>query len=236
MAGLPLRSGFSTTKVAFCMSPKPSTRERILQASLELFNAQGERSVTTNHIAAHLEISPGNLYYYFRNKQAIIAELFDRYEVAVDGFLQVPEGRAVTMDDKTVYLESLLSAMWDYRFLHRDLEHLLGGDEALAGRYRLFSARCLKNAQAIYQGFVDAGILRMGAKEIEALTLNAWIVATSWVRFLGTNGERDFDLVALRQGVYQLLALEFGYLADDVKGQVTMLAGSFLARPQVTVN
>ena len=57
------------------MAP-PKTRDRIVEASLELFNAQGERSVTTNHIAAHLGMSPGNLYYHFRNKQAIIALLF----------------------------------------------------------------------------------------------------------------------------------------------------------------
>ncbi len=38
-----------------------NTRQRIVQAALELFNQQGERQVTTNHIAAHLGISPGNL-------------------------------------------------------------------------------------------------------------------------------------------------------------------------------
>lgn len=45
------------------MAAKPSTRDRILQASLHLFNTQGERNITTNHIASHLGMSPGNLYY-----------------------------------------------------------------------------------------------------------------------------------------------------------------------------
>ena len=60
-----------------------STKERILDASLALFNELGERKVTTNHIASHLQISPGNLYYHFKNKQAIIFALFERYEERV---------------------------------------------------------------------------------------------------------------------------------------------------------
>ena len=45
------------------MAPRIKTSERIVLNSLELFNQQGERSISTNHIAAHMEISPGNLYY-----------------------------------------------------------------------------------------------------------------------------------------------------------------------------
>jgi AcrR family transcriptional regulator len=205
------------------------TRERIIQGSLELFNAQGERSVTTNHIAAHLGISPGNLYYYFRNKQAIIAELFGQYEQRIDQFLRVPPGRALTVEDKTFYLEALLAAMWHYRFLHRDLEHLLESDSALAQGYRVFAQRCMRNAQALYQGFVDAGILLMDSAQVEALTLNSWIILTSWVRFLCTSRDDSVELnqEQLRRGIYQVLALESGFISEQSRPAVQALHDTF---------
>ena len=207
------------------MAAPMKTRERIIQASLELFNLQGERNVTTNHIAAHLAISPGNLYYYFRNKQAIIAELFSQYEQQVDTFLRPPEGRPMTVEDKTFYLEALLAAMWHYRFLHRDLEHLLETDAGLAAQYQQFAQRSMAQAQAIYQGFVDAGILLMEERQIEALTLNSWIIMTSWVRFLCTSRSDMGDLSEhmLRRGIYQVLALEGGYIAPQAREAVDAL-------------
>jgi len=196
------------------MAARPKTRERIVQHSLELFNEHGERNISTNHIAAHLEMSPGNLYYHFANKQEIIAVLFDQYQGLVDSFLRPPVGRAVTVEDKRCYFRAVLSAMWSYRFLHRDLEHLLGRDDALAERYRHFSQRCLAQGQLIYQGFVDAGILNMNVQQVEALTLNAWIILSAWVRFLCTTRENAAHLSedAIKRGVYQVLVLEFGYV------------------------
>ncbi|MFR0689351.1 TetR/AcrR family transcriptional regulator [Enterobacterales bacterium AE_CKDN230030158-1A_HGKHYDSX7] len=204
------------------MAPRINTRDRIAQASLELFNAQGERSVTTNHIAAHLGISPGNLYYHYRNKQVIIAQLFAEYESHVDQFLHLPEGRALTVEDKTFYLEALLAAMWHYRFLHRDLEHLLDADPELAAAYRAFARRAMDNAKAIYRGFVDAGILQMDEPQLEALTLNAWIILTSWVRYLCTTREVASDLseALMRRGIYQVLALESGHIAEPFREAV----------------
>ena len=211
------------------MAPRMKTRERIVQNSLELFNQQGERSVSTNHIAAHMEISPGNLYYHFPNKQAIIAVLFNQYEELVDSFLRPPQGRAATVEDKRFYLKALLAAMWNYRFLHRDLEHLLDSDPELAARYRRFSERCLRQGQAIYRGFVDAGILAMAPAQIESLTINAWIVLTSWVRFLSTTREHSAHLgeEAFKRGVYQVLVLELGFVTADARSAVDALCQEF---------
>ena len=211
------------------MAPAPKTRDRIIQASLELFNLHGERNVTTNHIAAYVGISPGNLYYHFRNKQAIIAELFAAYEAQVDAILQRPADRALTIEDKATYLEALLAVMWRYRFLHRDLEHQLEADAELAARYRSFARRCLASAQTIYKGFVEAGILQLDDAHIEALALNSWIIMTSWVRFLSTirHNQSDLSEELLRRGVYQVLALESGYLAEDTRAAVETLYQRF---------
>ena len=205
------------------------TRERIVQSSLELFNLQGERSVSTNHIAAHMEISPGNLYYHFPNKQAIIAELFTEYEALVDSFLHPPKGRLPGVEDKRHYLIAILDGMWRYRFLHRDLEHLLEVDPELAARYRRFSQHCLINAMAIYGGFVEAGILSMDTVQIESLTLNAWIILTSWVRFLCTTRENPSHLneEAIRRGVYQVLMLELAYVTPQAQEAVHGLCAEF---------
>jgi len=211
------------------MAPRIKTRERIVQCSLELFNQMGERSVSTNHIAAHMEISPGNLYYHFPNKQAIIAELFSEYETLVNTFLHPPKGRLASVEDKRYYLLEILDGMWRYRFLHRDLEHLLDADPELAARYRRFSQHCLIQAMAIYGGFVEAGILQMDKVQIESLTLNTWIVLTSWVRFLCTTKEDSSRLNqdAMRRGVYQVLMLESGYVTPAARDEVNALCEEF---------
>lgn len=216
-----------------------NTRQRIVQAALELFNQQGERQVTTNHIAAHLGISPGNLYYHFRNKQTIVLELFGQYEQLVDQFLQRPQDRVMTVADKAFLLEALLTVLWDYRFLHRDLQHVLAADTELAQRYQRLAQRCLNNAQGIYQGFADAGILRIDAVSIEALVLNSWLILTAWVPFVCSMQKESTDLTPamLRRAIYQVLMLEREYVSAQARPEVDELLQKYqLALSEVLPN
>ena len=207
------------------MTRKPNTRERILQASLQLFNEQGERNVTTNHIASHLGISPGNLYYHFRNKPMMVAELFSEFEQKMDAFLVVPEGTALTLEDKAQYLENLLEILWQFRFLHQGLEYLLEADPELARRYRRFAQRSLRATQSIYQAFADAGILQLSPRQAETLSITVWIVLSAWTQFLtSTRGAQlKLDEHLLQRGIYQILVLEEGYVAPAYRDAVASL-------------
>ena len=204
------------------------TRDKILLCSLELFNERGERNVTTNHIAAHLAISPGNLYYHFRNKPDIIYEIFLEYEKLVDFYLDIPEDRAMTVDDMAFYLESVFNGLWSYRFFHRDLEYLLDSDPRLRRDYRKFTDRCLSAISRIFEKLAEAGIIRHQDEDLRsAMSLNVWLVITNWMAFLKTalGGEdsASLSLVELKQGIYQVLTLEIPYLAPEYREQVMAL-------------
>lgn len=131
--------------------PAPTkTRDRILQSSLDLFNERGERNVTTNHIAQALGISPGNLYYHFRNKGEIIHELFLRYEQVMAQLLDVPRERSMNWRDKMGYFEVIFRSLWEFRFIHRDLEQMFAEVPELRNRYRAFAIMVIRQAEVIY--------------------------------------------------------------------------------------
>ncbi|MDC5468211.1 TetR/AcrR family transcriptional regulator [Acinetobacter baumannii] len=206
------------------------TKDRILQISLQLFNERGERSVTTNHIAAELGISPGNLYYHFRNKHEIIKELMHQYQVETLEMLSLPEDRPLTTNDKINYFQVLSGQLWNYRFIHRDVYHLVESNEDFKKIYPWFAGQVMQQGQRIYQAFVDAGLMKMTPSEIEALIINLWIVLTNWTNFLYMSGhisdnnhlEEKWVWQALRQMVF----LEGPYLMGESRATYEQLLES----------
>lgn len=216
------------------------TRDKIILASLELFNEKGERNVTTNHIAANLSMSPGNLYYHFRNKSDIIYEIFIQYELLVDHYLQIPEDRPLNLDDLVYYLESVFDGLWGYRFFHRDLEFLLGSDERLRKDYRAFTERCLDAIKVILKGLQKGlkGVLKdLDDEHIDAMALNVWLVVTNWMAYLKTahagEGNEGINKGMLKQGIYQVLSFTVPYLNDTFVEEIKALQRKYQSSAEV---
>ncbi|MDQ5911617.1 MAG: TetR/AcrR family transcriptional regulator [Pseudomonadota bacterium] len=212
--------------------PAPmKTRDRILQTSLQLFNEHGEPRITTNHIADELDISPGNLYYHFRNKDDIIWLLFEQFERRMDAALQVPERRAPDMEDMWLYLHLVFETIWEYRFFYRDLDNLLSRNKKLRTHFRRIIERKVTTAAAICQGLVDAGVMNATAEDIAALARNIAVVATYWLNFqrIRTSAatvNQDSDHLAL--GVYQVLSQVAPFLRSDARQLLHHISREYL--------
>ena len=205
------------------------TRERILETALLLFNQFGEPNITTADIAGEMEISPGNLYYHFRNKDEIIAELFAGFEHRLDGLLISPEGHSAGVEDLWLMLHLLFEAMWDNRFLFRDLDEILSRNRKLASRFALITRRGSHTVIELCHGLVESGTMEASEHEIAALADNVALVATYWISYQKIAvGERAAEAVSLDRAAYQVLSLIAPFLRGDARALLDRLSPDYL--------
>ncbi|MBV8467568.1 MAG: TetR/AcrR family transcriptional regulator [Burkholderiales bacterium] len=193
------------------------TRDRIVQESLLLFNQHGERPITTNHIAAHLGISPGNLYYHFRNKEEIIFQIFCQYQDYMREHLRIPETRVLEAEDLARYLDAAFAAMWQYRFLFYDLPGLLSRNDPLRDGYHAFVRNELAPllAQAFAE-FAGIGFLSVQQRDIAPLATNAWMIVKFWFPFQQTiHPDTPISEETSRLGIRQVLSLMKPFVQPD---------------------
>ncbi|MBT2746853.1 MULTISPECIES: TetR/AcrR family transcriptional regulator [unclassified Lysobacter] len=203
------------------------TRQRILDAALTMFNAQGEPNVTTNHIADELEISPGNLYYHFRNKDDIIEQLFARFEERMDAALAAPQGRLPGLEDIWLQLHLVFECIWDYRFLYRDLVEILSRNRRLRLRFARILKRADEQAHLVMRGLSQAGIMRASGDELAATATNVLVIATFWLNYAAARGDKD-EHAAIRDGIVQVMMLLSPFLRDAERLHLNTLIRAYL--------
>ncbi|MEO7221499.1 MAG: TetR/AcrR family transcriptional regulator [Devosia sp.] len=166
------------------------TKTRIVDAALALFNEQGTANVTTNHIAEALGMSPGNLYYHYRNKAEIVRALFARIEAEWAVNYEVPAGVFPSIAMMEAMMAGNFEIQWRYRFFFRDLTMLLAADPALAKTYRDHRAASFADTIALIEIFVDAGVANSpgDAEAIDDLGQLLWMVGDLWLVFKDIGG------------------------------------------------
>jgi AcrR family transcriptional regulator len=193
-----------------------STRERILDTALALFNESGTAVVSTNHIAAGCGISPGNLYYHFRNKEEIIRALFDRMFIAWGGRSSMPNDRPLALSDLQGIVRGAFAMLGEYRFIYRELIALLRRDEYLQRRWAELRERGFEGVRALFDYFAAAGVLRKpeDPEEMTRVAELIWLVSEFWPASVEMSGQL-LDSEQMDHGVALMLQVLQPYIIDD---------------------
>lgn len=174
------------------------TRNRILVASLLLFNEHGVPRTTINEIADEIDISPGNLHYHFRRKEDIVDALTAEFQADARRVLQPPETDTVSLDDFWLFLHVLLELTAAYRFMLTDTD-VLAADYPKVGRVLQHFARGLNATFELYLlALVGNGLLRGDMEDVHNTGRNLAVIALMSGRFDELAGLRqDADDAAM---------------------------------------
>lgn len=192
------------------------TKEKILLTALSLFNEKGTKAVTTNHIAEACGISPGNLYYHYKNKEEIIRELFYQLDMKWNAENDIFKSSLPPM--KLIELQIVKKTMdffWSYRFIHRELVMLLKKDQKLKNFYEDLHDKRINQIKNIITHFNTIGYIKdLDENTLELLTQIIWLVVLFWQPYLEVGG-KDISSTNIGKGTNIIMQLLKPYLVNS---------------------
>lgn len=171
-----------------------TNRDMIVEMALVLFNAHGVGAVTTNQIAEAAGVSPGNLYYHFRNKEEIVRALLPRIEFALRAGFDFPKEPPLSTARIVKDYVDGIELLWDYRFFFGALVDLVRSDSEIAEFYARLEDWTLEAMTDFYLKMIRDGQMRSpGSRartaDLARKTVTLWFSIVSFLRMRRTDEE-----------------------------------------------
>jgi len=209
---------------------KVKTRDRILSASLALFNSEGEAQVSTVDIAAVLGISPGNLYYHFKGKEAIIETLFDDFEIELRQVLSAPIEKPLSLEDNWIFVYIIFEEINDFRFFYEAMPSILERCPSLRARAARLLALKKETTLAILSSLESQKLVRFEINEKDRLAERLAAHLTYWLQYRALTRPDASDRARIHDGVYSAVMQIAPYVAADRRFYLENAEGYFAAQ------
>jgi len=211
------------------------TAERILTASLQLFNRYGEPNVATTLIASDMGISPGNLFYHYASKEALVNALFDAYQQDMVTLLPAA-GDVHDLEDTWFFMHSLFELIWRYRFLYRDLNDLLSKNRRLESQVKDIlalkeQAFNLLLAQLDHAQLIQQNETERASSATQMVVMLTWWLSYEYVRNPRHAMEDGSAEQGVLRGAQQVLGLLLPYLKPAPQAQLQALMQVYAPAP-----
>lgn len=186
------------------------TKKWILDTSLDLFNQYGSQAISTKRIAHEMGISPGNLYYHFKNKEEIIRALL------------IPSGNRVEEHgEKETPLQEFLRNMndvlstWKRKpFFKRELYTLLQNDSVLNDWYKEIKQSSHLQFSNCIKALAQKDRIRSHGISVDSLFTTIWIIAEHWINYCEIHSETIGEN-NLKKGIVLMVQVLRPYLEES---------------------
>lgn len=205
------------------MAVRSKTKDKILRTGLALLNNEGEINITSVDIAAVMEISPGNLYYHYKGKDVIIAELFADFENELRQVLAVPVNKPMALEDNWIYLYIIFEEINDFRFFFLNLTSLLERIPTLKPKFARLLSLMQKTFERLLSGLEASGHLSFRTDEKQILSERLTAHFTYWLPYANLRGLRGSPKAIINEGVYAALTQITPHWGDQSEPYAALL-------------
>ena len=176
------------------------TKDKIINTAIKLFNQHGTETISTNHIAKKTGISPGNLYYHFRNKNDIMISILNKFNMELKAMFNI---QLVIISDFSDNIASLFNRFFmiqqSYQFLFLEGVYLTkqDRDRIILDNYTKLRGLIKQGHYVLLTNLVKIKIMKKQSLHIIDDLLDAqWIIMWYWINHtvLDRNTYDDFQI------------------------------------------
>ncbi|MGI6203808.1 MAG: TetR/AcrR family transcriptional regulator [Anaerovoracaceae bacterium] len=200
------------------------TKDRIIEKAIEMFNEKGAANVSTVQLSEALGISPGNLYYYFINKEHLIRTIFEEQIMPNTDILFMREDLSHSENGILKFFEDYTKAVYRYRFFYAETYALLRTDPDLLEIYNPRCANLQERLMVAVDSWVETGIIEETSDTIKHfLVENLWTVGQTLPHYIEiVKGVSDPEVIT-KETVLHYFTIISPYLTKPARDRMIVL-------------
>lgn len=190
---------------------KKSTKAKIINKSIELFNEKGYGAVTLFEIAGALDMTRGNLTYHFKDKdlllEAIVEGMWSKLDEEKDKTRRLP-----SFENMHNEVQSFYQIQKKYAFVFLDINVI--SHHNVRERFQKRIEENAKDMQATIAFAIAAGNMHPEPYEgiYHSLAFNTWMISFFWINQQKIKGE-DFENYS-EEGELQIWSMLLPHLTE----------------------
>ena len=214
-----------------------STKEKIIESSIVLFNSKGLTNVRLQQIADHVGISVGNLAYHFYSKEAIVKKIDEQLSEMIAKIINMDASRFSLLDFDT-HIARYYHLLNNYAFYFLDLLEIKRTYPKLYEKRKEYTNQIISQIESWLQANVEKEVCipEIRARHYKIIAHTIWMIITFYMSKPINHGkpedsERVFKEVVWSQVLPHLT--ELGRLEFDM--MIERLLDSFTPKEALKI-
>jgi len=155
-------------------------RQQIIDRSVRLFNERGFYDVSIKQISDALQISPGNLTYYFTKKTDLLKAI--QHQLIQETAIDIMPSGYITLYHFEEIFKNYSEIQAKYHFYYNNLQYIFKTFPKITRSYQVITRKRFRDAKLLINYYIKTGRLKPENEKInyQYFIRTIWMISVFW--------------------------------------------------------